>query len=261
MTSFSRLLRQPLRRLGIVTVLGTGAVLATLFGHDGGVRAADAVTRLPKTDREALPPIDCPLRRAGIDPSKLKPFEEVEDYIRFLERPGRAKWQKPDAVVAALGLKGSETVVDLGAGPGYFTFRLSRVLPQGSVFAIDSQPEMVRHVHRKVKTEGYTNIHAQVAKPNDPGLPREADLVFVCNVLMHVRNRAIWLKRIHSQMRNGSRLVLIEFKEGDLPEGPPEAIKVSKTEVLRLCKEAGFTPKEDLPDLLSYQEFLVFTKP
>ena len=80
---------------------------------------------------EDLPPIECPLRKAGIDKTKLKPFEEVEKYIKFLERPDRAKWQKPEAVVQALGLKGTETVVDLGSGSGYFTFRLSKAVPKG----------------------------------------------------------------------------------------------------------------------------------
>jgi hypothetical protein len=46
----------------------------------------------------------------------------VEKYIAFLEREDRAAWQKPDAVVQALGLKGTETLVDLGAGSGYFSF-------------------------------------------------------------------------------------------------------------------------------------------
>ena len=53
-------------------------------------------------ERQDLPPIECPLRKAGIDRTTLKPFEEVEKYIAFLERADRAKWQKPDAVVKAL---------------------------------------------------------------------------------------------------------------------------------------------------------------
>lgn len=210
---------------------------------------------------DRLPPIECPLRKAGIDPTKLKPFEEVEDYITFLERRDRAEWQKPEAVVTALGLSGSETVVDLGAGSGYFTFRFSRALPKGKVIAIDSQPEMVRHVHRKVLTEDWANVRAQVGRPNDPGLPPDADYIFVCDVLLHVRQKLDWLKTIHSQMRSEAKLVLNDFQEGDLPQGPPESIKVPKKEVLRLCQEVGFRLKRDEPDLLPYQEFLVFEKP
>jgi SAM-dependent methyltransferase len=208
-----------------------------------------------------LPAIDCPLHKAGIDPSKLKPFEEVEKYIEFLERPDRALWQKPDEVVKVLGLKGSEVVADLGAGSGYFSFRLSRAVPQGRVIAIDNQAEMVRHVHRKARTEGFANVIAQVATTEDPQLPHEADLVFVCDVLMHVRDNGNWLKNIHAQMRSGSRLVLIDFKEGPLPEGPPESIKVPKAEILRLCAEAGFKLQADHAGLLPYQQFLVFERP
>ena len=67
-----------------------------------------------------MPGIDCPLRKAGVDPSGLRPFAEVEKYIAFLDRPDRAAWQKPDEVVTSLALQGNETVFDLGAGSGYF---------------------------------------------------------------------------------------------------------------------------------------------
>ena len=88
-----------------------------------------------------LPGIDCPLRKAGVDPSSLRPFADVEKYIAFLDRPDRAAWQKPDEVVKALALQGDETVVDLGAGSGYFSFRLAQAVPRGKVVAADLEPE------------------------------------------------------------------------------------------------------------------------
>ncbi len=58
---------------------------------------AQAVANKPDSGaNQRLPPIECPLRKAGIDPTKLKPFEEVEKYIEFLERADRAPWQKPE---------------------------------------------------------------------------------------------------------------------------------------------------------------------
>lgn len=210
---------------------------------------------------EELAPIECPLRKAGVDPTTLKPFEEVAEYVAFLERPDRATWQRPDAVVEALGLEGSETVADVGAGSAYFTFRIARKLPRGRVIAIDTEPEMVRHVHRKVLTEAWRNVRAKLCRPDEPELPEGADLVFVCDVLLHVRERAAWLRKLHAGMRPGARLVLIDFRSGELPEGPPEEIKVPREEVLRLCRRAGFRLSRDLGDLLPYQELLVFTRP
>ena len=199
------------------------------------------------------PPIDCPLRKQGIDPHSLEPFEDVEKYINFLERPDRAVWQKPDEVVKALALTGSETVVDLGAGSGYFSFRFARALPSGKVIAVDVAPEMVRHIHHKAMMEGVTNVEAVLAKPDDPYVTSDADVVFICDVLHHVDDRANWLGRVFAKMGKGARLVLVEFKEGDLPEGPPAKVKLPRKQLETLIRNAGFgEPKAD-DQLLPYQ--------
>jgi len=208
-----------------------------------------------------LPPINCPLRKAGVDPNQLRPFEEVAEYIAFLDTPERTRWQKPDEVVTALGLAGDETVVDLGAGGGYFTFRLARALPDGRVIASDIEPEMIRHIHRTAKTEGVGHIQVELVKPDDPLLPDDADLVFVCDVLLHVQDRPGWTKRLAGEMRTGARLALIEFREGDLPEGPPKSKKIPKKAIIELFTTAGLILKTEHPDLLPYQVFLVFEKP
>jgi SAM-dependent methyltransferase len=206
------------------------------------------------------PPIDCPLARMGIDAHHLKPFEDVEKYVAFLERPDRALWQKPDEVVAALGLRGDETVYDLGAGSGYFTFPLARALPRGTVVAADTEPEMLRHLHHRTTTDGVGNVQVALLKPDDPGVPPAADLVFVCDVLHHVPDRVAWLAKLAAAMKPGARLVLIEFKEGALPEGPPEAMKVPRAELVRLVEGAGLALVEEHAELLPYQTFLVFRK-
>jgi ubiquinone/menaquinone biosynthesis C-methylase UbiE len=209
---------------------------------------------------QGLPGIDCPLRRAGVDPSHLRPFAEVEDYIAFLDRPERDAWQKPDAVVGALDLRGDETVFDLGAGSGYFSFRFARAVPQGKVVAADLEPEMIRHIHHKARMEGLTNLVPVIIKADDPQVPAEADVVFVCDVLHHVQDPAGWLKRAASEMKPGARLVLIEFKEGELPEGPPESAKIPRGQLVELVKAAGLRFESEQANLLPYQGFLVFRK-
>jgi 2-polyprenyl-3-methyl-5-hydroxy-6-metoxy-1,4-benzoquinol methylase len=226
------------------------------------VRAAESA---PASSRgtahdPATPPIDCPLHKQGVSTGTLRPFAESEKYIEFLERPDRAAWQKPDAVVAALHLTGSETLVDVGAGSGYFSFRLAKALPKGKVIATDVDPEMIRHIHHKVLTEGITNLKVVLTDPKDPGVGPGADVVFVCDVLHHVEGREAWLMKLSSGMKPGARLVLIEFKEGKLPEGPPEEVKIPKAQLVSMVEGAGLSLQADLPALLPYQTFLTFKK-
>lgn len=209
----------------------------------------------------AHPPIDCPLHKLGVDPAHVRPFDDVEKYIAFLERADRAVWQKPDEVLAALDLKGTETVVDLGAGSGYFSFRFAKALPKGKVIAADTEPEMIRHIHHKVMSEGIQNVQATLIKLDDPAASSDADVVFVCDVLHHVADRPAWLARLVAEMKPGARLALIEFKEGKLPEGPPESAKISRAQTLNLVTKAGLTLATERADLLPYQTFLVFRKP
>lgn len=207
------------------------------------------------------PPIDCPLRKQGIDSSHLRPFEQVAKYIEFLERADRAQWQKPDAVVAALGLSASDVVFDLGAGSGYFSFRFAAAVPAGEVIAADTEPEMIRHIHHRSMTDGIQNVHAKLIKPDAPEVDAKADLVFLCDVLHHVADRPGWLKGIATAMKSGARLALIEFKQGKLPEGPPESMKIPRAELLTLATSAGLTLEKEHKDLLAYQVFLEFRKP
>jgi len=205
-------------------------------------------------------PIDCPLRKKGVMHDHSKPFEHVDRYIDFLERGDRIKWQKPDVVIEALNFSGDEKIADVGAGSGYFSFPFASAIPQGKVYAIDIEPEMIRYIHHKAMMNDIKNIEAILAEPDDPKIPEDSDIVFICDVLHHIENKSLWLKRIHDQMKKGSRLLLIEFREGDLPEGPPEKIKISQTEIIRIVINAGFKKISVEKELLPYQTFLVFKK-
>jgi len=207
------------------------------------------------------PPINCPLRKQGINPHELKPFEDTQKYIDFLERKDRAVWQKPDEVIQELHLLGAEKIADVGAGSGYFTFRFARALPEGKVYAIDIEPEMLRHIHHKAMTEGVHNVEVIKSTPDDPKIPAGVDLVFVCDVIHHVKDPDLWLKKLSSQMKRGTHVVVIEFKEGDLPEGPPAAAKIPRKKLIAMITENNFKLEMDKSDFLPYQEFLIFIKP
>ena len=118
-----------------------------------------------------LPSIECPLRKQGINLHDLKPFKEVQKYIEFLEWEDRELWQKPDTVIKELSLKGTEKIADVGAGSGYFTFRLSKELPKGKVYAIDIEPEMIRHIHHKAVLHNIQNIESILSTTDNPDIP------------------------------------------------------------------------------------------
>jgi ubiquinone/menaquinone biosynthesis C-methylase UbiE len=207
------------------------------------------------------PSIDCPLRKQGSNPHDMKPFADTQKYIDFLERGDRAIWQKPDAIIQELHLSGTEKIADVGAGSGYFTFRFARALPQGMVCAIDIEPEMLRHIHHKAMTEGVNNVEVIKSTPDDPKVPADVDLVFVCDVIHHVKNQKMWLQQLSRQMKRGAHVVVIEFKEGDLPEGPPASVKIPKKKLIALITENNFKLETEKSDFLPYQEFLIFIKP
>ena len=220
----------------------------------------------------AAAPIDCPLAKAGGHEHHRgghahggdlhRPFDgDVQKYIAHLDRADRDAWQKPDALVKALGLAGTETVADVGAGSGYFTFRFAKALPRGKVVALDIEPEMIRHVHHKVMTEKIPNVRAVLSKPDDPGVPPGTDLVFLADVLHHVDQRDAWLVKLRTQMKPGAKLVLVEFKEGPLPQGPPEKMKIPLAELKKIVTKAGLVLVGEKPGLLPYQHVLVFRKP
>ncbi|MBT9560241.1 MAG: class I SAM-dependent methyltransferase [Myxococcales bacterium] len=228
---------------------------------------ATAAPAIPASRQLAAPPaghvapIDCPLRAQGVDPSHLRPFEDVEKYIAFLEREDRASWQRPDDVVRALGLTGAETIYDLGAGSGYFSFPLAAAAPGGRVIAADTEAEMIRHIHHKAMMDGTRNLEVRLIKPDAPSVPADADWVFVCDVLHHVPDRAAWLAAVAIAMKPGARLALIEFKEGPLPQGPPEAMKIPRAQLIDEITRAGLVLDREEAELLPYQSFLVFKRP
>ena len=90
-------------------------------------------------------------------------------YIAALEDPKRDAYQKPQEVMEALAVKEGEVIADIGSGSGYFTLRLARhVGDKGRVYAVDVNPDMVRHLNGKIRDLGVLNVSTILAPPDDP---------------------------------------------------------------------------------------------
>lgn len=72
-------------------------------------------------------------------------FEDAEKWAKRFESPDRDAWQKPDAVIASLGLRESDRVADIGSATGYFPVRVAKAVPKGKVWGIDVEPKMVAY--------------------------------------------------------------------------------------------------------------------
>lgn len=179
-------------------------------------------------------------------------------YIAALEDPKRDAYQKPDEVLRALGVKAGEVIADVGAGSGYFTFRLAhQVGPGGRVYAVDVSADMVRHLHARVRDMGLLNVSPILAPPDDPLLPQPVDRFVIVNVWHHVEDQARYLALMKKYLKPGGEVVMIDFHKRELPVGPPAGMKIAREDLVRQMQAHGFQVAAE-HTFLPYQYFLVF---
>jgi ubiquinone/menaquinone biosynthesis C-methylase UbiE len=181
-------------------------------------------------------------------------------YIAMLEDPKRDAYQKPHEVVTALGLKPGETLADIGSGSGYFALRFAaHVGEQGRVFAVDVDPEMVRHLNRRIRDAGVRNVQTVLADPDDPLLPDASlDRFVVVNTWHHIEKPVDYLAHMKRMLKPGGQVVMIDFQKTELPVGPPLAMKIAREDLVRQMQASGFDLAKE-HTFLPYQYFLVFT--
>jgi ubiquinone/menaquinone biosynthesis C-methylase UbiE len=196
---------------------------------------------------------------AGHDATMQHRFDDADRWSEHFDSPERDAWQKPQVVIEALGVQPEQFVADVGAGTGYFTVRLSRVVGRkGRVIAVDVEPAMVEFIRTRATTAGLDNIESILTRPNEPGLePSSVDLVFICNTWHHIDDRLRYLGRLRGVLRPGGRVAIVDFKPGELPVGPPKGHKLAAETVVAEFTQAGWKLREAI-DVLPYQYVLVF---
>jgi predicted methyltransferase len=183
-------------------------------------------------------------------------FKDAEKWSHVFDDPERDAWQKPHEVIQALALKPDARVADLGAGTGYFSARLANMVPQGRVYAVDIEPDMVRYLAERAKREGLRNLVAVAGAPDDPRLPEKVDLILLVDVYHHIEARAGYFRRLRQSLRPGGRIAIIDFTL-DSPQGPPPSARVAPATVKTEMKAAGYALAAE-HRFLPHQYFLVF---
>jgi predicted methyltransferase len=107
-------------------------------------------------------------------------FDDASKWARVFDDPQRDAWQKPHEVIQTLAPKPDAVIADIGAGTGYFAMRFAHMVPQGRVYAADTEPAMVKHLAERSEHAGLLNVVALQAAADSPRLPEKVDLaVFV----------------------------------------------------------------------------------
>jgi arsenite methyltransferase len=185
---------------------------------------------------------------------------DPKSYIGALEDPKRDAYQKPHEVMMALNLKSGEVVADIGAGSGYFTFRLSHFVGKtGKVYAVDVSPDMILHVNRRMRELKATNVISILADPDDPLLPdRSVNRFFFSDSWHHVENQTKYLALMKRMLKpRGGEIVMIDFHKKELPIGPPMQMKIARDDLIKQMESNGFRLARE-HTFLPYQYFLVF---
>ena len=180
-------------------------------------------------------------------------------YIAMLEDPKRDEYQKPHQVITALDLKPGEVIADIGAGSGYFSFRIAHhVGDQGRVYAVDVNPDMIVHMNRRIREQKIGNVVTILAPPDDPLLvDASLDRVFICDTWHHIGNQTEYLALLKKMLKSGGQLVMIDFQKRELPVGPPMDMKIPREDLVIQVKTAGFRLLKE-HTFLPYQYFLIF---
>jgi cyclopropane fatty-acyl-phospholipid synthase-like methyltransferase len=183
-------------------------------------------------------------------------FSGADSWAMVFDDPQRDRWQKPHEVIMALGLAPSARVADIGTGTGYFAARLAHMVPDGRVYAIDLEPDMVRHLRERAKREGLGNLVAVQAKPDSPSIPEKVDRILLVDTYHHIGERSAYFRRLRDSLRPGGQIIIIDFT-AESPVGPPKGERISARNVAEEMTLAGYAQVAQHA-FLPYQYFLVF---
>jgi len=162
--------------------------------------------------------------------------------ILWLERTERETEEQPQLVIDALDIKPGQTIADLGAGSGYYSFRIAALVgPTGKVLAIDIEPTMLAAISQRAGREHVTNIATIRSSARDPNLaPHSVDLLFMVDVYHELEYPYEVLTKVREALKPGGRVALIEYRAEDPAVAIKPLHKMSERQVRREMQAAGF---------------------
>lgn len=183
-----------------------------------------------------------------------KNFSNAEEFSAHFDDPARDAWQRPDELLDSMQIAPGSTVVDLGAGTGYFAAGLSRrVGNEGKVLALDVEPNMIEFLGRRVREQKLTNVLPTLVPPDSPGLtPGSVSRVLIVNTWHHIDQRPAYAKKLAQALAPEGQIWIVDFTlESDL--GPPAEYRLPAEQVVRELTQAGLHAQVVEPEPLPKQ--------
>ena len=181
--------------------------------------------------------------------------------VPWLERPERETQERPQKLIDALQIKAGQTIADLGAGSGYYTFRIAPLVGErGRVLAIDVEPRMLRIISDRAKHAGITNITTVLGTPSDPNLePNRIDLLFMVDVYHELEFPFEVMSQVREALKPGGRVALIEYRAEDPAVMIKPVHKMTEKQIVRELTAAGFRHRKTVRTL-PLQHLVLFEK-
>ncbi|HEY6974783.1 MAG TPA: class I SAM-dependent methyltransferase [Chitinophagaceae bacterium] len=178
----------------------------------------------------------------------------------WLDRSSRPQEEHTQLAIDSIKVPTAGIIADVGAGTGYYTFKLSRKVPKGKVYAVEIQDEMIAILNERKKKLNCANVEVLKGSVASANLPANSiDLAIMVDVYHELEYPVEMLESIKRSLKKDGQLLLIEYKGED----PAVAIRpLHKTTVAQLNKELGangFTLAYE-GKFLPIQHFLMYKK-
>jgi predicted methyltransferase len=178
----------------------------------------------------------------------------------WLERSEREKEERTDLLLQALQLKSTDEVADIGAGSGYFTFRISPLVPQGKVYAVDVQQEFLNILLDNRILQNAFNVEPVLGTVQNPNLPaNRIDVVLLVDAYHEFSHPHEMLLAIKKALKPGGRLILVEYKAEDPFVPIKELHRMSEQQAVKEVTSVGLRFVEN-KNILPLQHILIFEK-
>jgi ubiquinone/menaquinone biosynthesis C-methylase UbiE len=178
--------------------------------------------------------------------------------IPWLDRPERETEEKPAEVIKAMNLHGNEIVADLGAGSGYFAFRLAPKV--GKVLAVEIQDEMIATLHQRAAEQKVGNVEVVKGAECDPRLPAGGvDLVLMVDVYHELSCPFEIMTQVRKALKPGGRVAFVEYRKEDPQVQIKEVHKMSIEQLEKEMKAVKFTRVQTV-ETLPWQHIVIFVK-